>query len=78
MQYLLAENLQNLTFFVCYQHIFLKKVEYFTGMLYNCFAISFCSFREKETSILKEQIEKLNSQIKKEEKRAEDLKIKAK
>lgn len=33
---------------------------------------------EKETSILKEQIDKLNSQIKKEEKRAEELKIKAK
>lgn len=33
---------------------------------------------EKETSILKEQIDKLNSQIRKEEKRAEDLKIKAK
>lgn len=35
-------------------------------------------FREKETSILKEQIDKLNTQIKKEERRAEDLKIKAK
>ncbi|KAL4227041.1 hypothetical protein ACF0H5_015017 [Mactra antiquata] len=33
---------------------------------------------EKETSILKEQIDKLNNQIKKEEKRAEELKIKAK
>lgn len=33
---------------------------------------------EKETSILKEQIDKLNSQIRKEEKRAEELKIKAK
>lgn len=33
---------------------------------------------EKETSILKEQIDKLNTQIRKEEKRAEELKIKAK
>lgn len=33
---------------------------------------------EKETSILKEQIDKLNSQIKKEVKRAEELKIKSK
>ncbi|KAH3881167.1 hypothetical protein DPMN_005090 [Dreissena polymorpha] len=33
---------------------------------------------EKETAILKEQIDKLNAQIKKEEKRAEELKIKAK
>ncbi|WAR25891.1 CP100-like protein [Mya arenaria] len=33
---------------------------------------------EKETAILKEQIDKLNTQIRKEEKRAEDLKIKAK
>ena len=36
------------------------------------------NYREKETSILKEQIDKLNSQIRREERRAEDLKIKAK
>ena len=35
-------------------------------------------FREKETQILKDQIEKLNSQITREEARAEDLRIKAK
>ena len=35
-------------------------------------------FREKETQILKEQIDKLNAQISKEEKKANELKIKAK
>ena len=34
-------------------------------------------FREKETAILKEQIDKLNSQISREETKAADLKTKA-
>ena len=38
----------------------------------------FLFFREKETQILKEQIDKLNSQISKEERKASELKIKAK
>ena len=38
----------------------------------------FAFFREKETQILKEQIDKLNAQIVKEERKASELKIKAK
>jgi hypothetical protein len=40
--------------------------------------ISFFIFREKETAILKEQINKLNNQIRREESKAQDLKIRAK
>ena len=39
-------------------------------------SVAFC-FREKETEILKDQIEKLNSAILREEEKAKDLEIKS-
>ena len=62
------------SFMVTFLRLIIKKVLQYNFM-HSIFNLSI--HREKETSILKDQIEKLNNQINKEETKAADLKIKA-
>ncbi len=60
-------------------HIFHSTCNIFCTVyqLHELVIVCLVVFREKETEILKEQIDKLDTQINKEEEKAKDLEVKA-